>query len=215
MKKVSLFFKFFMVYFKRGPGTDLAVQLVCLQRHLHHGTDTTAISRLVLATKQEFLTLPWYVRFLLAANDLQHETSIKDSEVTCRPTQWQGRFWTLADLCVRPAVGFTHPPLEWVPATHSPEVKRHSEPDRLFPSSAEIKNEWSYTFPLHICLRGAHRANFFVRALYHCTDSAGRPTKSGIVGLHAYVAMELNWHFCTEYTPFACCCPSENGCTFF
>jgi hypothetical protein len=133
----------------------------------------------------------------------------------CRPIQWQGRFWTLADLWVRPAEGFTKFPLEWVTATHFPEVKRHGETDSLFPSSAEIKNEWSYTSPQYICLHGAHRAN---TNLYYRTDSAGRPTKSGIVGLHAaaYVAMELNRHFCTEYTPpFACCCPSENGCTFF
>ena len=53
----------------------------------------------------------------------------------------------------RPAVRPTQPPIEWVKGTgrdinHSP------------PSSAEVKNERSYTCVPPICLRGVDKENF-------------------------------------------------------
>jgi hypothetical protein len=45
-----------------------------------------------------------------------------------------------------PALGPTHPPIQWVPVTLSREVKWPGrETDRSRPSSAEFKNAWSYT----------------------------------------------------------------------
>jgi hypothetical protein len=52
----------------------------------------------------------------------------------------------------RPAVGPTQPPTQWVLWTLSPGVKqpRH-EDDHSAPSSAEVKNTWSYTSnPRHV-----------------------------------------------------------------
>jgi len=46
----------------------------------------------------------------------------------------------------RTSLGPTHPPIQWVSGALSQEVKRpESEADHLSPSSAEVKNAWSYT----------------------------------------------------------------------
>jgi hypothetical protein len=45
-----------------------------------------------------------------------------------------------------PAVGPTQPPIQWVTGTLSLGIKRPGrEADHLAPSSAEVKNAWSYT----------------------------------------------------------------------
>jgi hypothetical protein len=46
----------------------------------------------------------------------------------------------------RPALGPTQPPIQWVPKTLSPGVKRTGcEADHSPPTSAERKNTWTYT----------------------------------------------------------------------
>jgi hypothetical protein len=46
----------------------------------------------------------------------------------------------------RPALGLTHPPIQWVPAALSPGVKRQGrEADYSPPTSAEVKKTWIYT----------------------------------------------------------------------
>jgi hypothetical protein len=53
----------------------------------------------------------------------------------------------------RPALGPAHPPIRWVPGTLSLGVKWPGlEADHSHPSSAEVKNVWSYTStsPIHL-----------------------------------------------------------------
>jgi hypothetical protein len=53
----------------------------------------------------------------------------------------------------RPALGPTHPPIQWVSGALSLVLKRPGrEADHLRPYSAEVKNAWSYTFtpPIHL-----------------------------------------------------------------
>jgi hypothetical protein len=55
----------------------------------------------------------------------------------------------------RPAVGPTQPPIQWVPGALSLGVKRPvREADHSPPSSAEVKNAWSYTSTPPIRLHG-------------------------------------------------------------
>jgi len=50
----------------------------------------------------------------------------------------------------RPALGPTHPPMQWVTGALSLEVKRLGhEADYSPPSSAEVKNAWSYILTPH------------------------------------------------------------------
>jgi hypothetical protein len=47
----------------------------------------------------------------------------------------------------RPTLGPTQPPIQWVPGTLSPGVKRQGrEADRYPPTSAEVKKMWIYTY---------------------------------------------------------------------
>jgi hypothetical protein len=47
---------------------------------------------------------------------------------------------------LRPALGSTQPPIEWVPGAFSPGVRRLGrEADHIPPSSADVKNAWSST----------------------------------------------------------------------
>jgi hypothetical protein len=56
----------------------------------------------------------------------------------------------LFDTVSRPALGSTQPPIKWVPGTLSLEVKRPGrEADHSPPSSAEVKNAWSYASTSH------------------------------------------------------------------
>jgi hypothetical protein len=55
----------------------------------------------------------------------------------------------------RTALGPTEPPIQWVPGPLSLEVKRPGrEADNSPPSSAEVKNAWSYTSTPPIRLHG-------------------------------------------------------------
>jgi hypothetical protein len=65
----------------------------------------------------------------------------------------------------RRALGPTRPPIQWVPGALSLEVKRLGrEADHSPPSSAEVKNAWSYTFtPQYVFMAWClvkHRNNF-------------------------------------------------------
>jgi hypothetical protein len=45
----------------------------------------------------------------------------------------------------RLALVTTQPPIQWVPGASLGIARRGREADRLHPSSAKVKNEWSYT----------------------------------------------------------------------
>jgi hypothetical protein len=60
---------------------------------------------------------------------------------------------SLLTAASRPALKPTQPPIQWVPAALSLEAKRPGrEADHSLPSSAELKNSWSYTstLPIHV-----------------------------------------------------------------
>jgi hypothetical protein len=55
----------------------------------------------------------------------------------------------------RTALGHTQPPIQWIPGALSLGVKRlEREVDHSPPSSAEVKNAWSYTFIPSVRLHG-------------------------------------------------------------
>jgi hypothetical protein len=59
---------------------------------------------------------------------------------------WQGLGIFLFTTMSRMAPGPTQPPIQWVPGALSLGVKRPGrEADHSPPSSAKVKNEWSYT----------------------------------------------------------------------
>jgi hypothetical protein len=67
----------------------------------------------------------------------------------------------------RPALGPTQPPIQWVQGALSLGVKRPvREADHSPPSSAEVKNAWSYTSTPPIRFHGEvifkHRDNFYI-----------------------------------------------------
>jgi hypothetical protein len=54
-----------------------------------------------------------------------------------------------------PALGSTQPPIHWVPGALTPGVKwLGCEADHSSPSSAEVKNVWSYTSTPGLCFHG-------------------------------------------------------------
>jgi hypothetical protein len=66
---------------------------------------------------------------------------------------WQGLGIFLFTTASRPALGSTQPPIQWVPRAFSVGAKRPGrEADHSPPSSAEVKNAWSYTTtpPVHL-----------------------------------------------------------------
>jgi hypothetical protein len=68
---------------------------------------------------------------------------------------WQGLAIFLFTTASRPALGPTQPPIQWVSGILSLGVKRPGrEADHSPPSSAEVKNAWSYVSTLPIRLRG-------------------------------------------------------------
>jgi len=61
----------------------------------------------------------------------------------------------LLNIESRLALGPTQPPIHWVPGALSQGVKQLGhEADHSPPSSAEVKNMWSYTSVPPICLLG-------------------------------------------------------------
>jgi hypothetical protein len=81
----------------------------------------------------------------------------------------------LFTVASRPTLRPIQPPIQWVPGAISPGVKRQGrEADHSPPSSAEVKNVWSYTFTPPLRLHGVvlsyrtkHRVNF----TFACTFS--------------------------------------------
>jgi hypothetical protein len=70
-------------------------------------------------------------------------------------------FSTASKLALRP----TRPPIQWIPGSLSPSFKRPGrEADLSLPSSAEVKNAWSYTttppYVFMACCLIKHRDNF-------------------------------------------------------
>jgi hypothetical protein len=69
------------------------------------------------------------------------------------PRQGLGIF--LFTTASRPALGPTQPPIQWVLGSLSLRVKRPGrEANHSPPSSAEVKNAWSYTSTSPISLHG-------------------------------------------------------------
>jgi hypothetical protein len=71
----------------------------------------------------------------------------------------------LFNAASRTVLGPTQPPIQWVPGALSLGVKRpRREADHSSPSSAEVKNAWSYTFTPHYVFMAwclvKHRDNF-------------------------------------------------------
>jgi hypothetical protein len=68
---------------------------------------------------------------------------------------WQGLGIFLFTTASGTALGHTKPPIQWVPGALSLGVKRPGrEADHSPPSSAKVKNAWSYTSTPPICLHG-------------------------------------------------------------
>jgi hypothetical protein len=68
---------------------------------------------------------------------------------------WWGLGIFLFTTTSRTALGTTQPPIQWVPRALSVGVKRPGrEADHSPPSSAEVKNAWSYTCTPQIHLHG-------------------------------------------------------------
>jgi hypothetical protein len=68
---------------------------------------------------------------------------------------WRGLGFFLFTTASRPALGPIQPPIQWVPGALSLGVKRPvREADHSPPSSAEVKNAWSYTSTSPIRLHG-------------------------------------------------------------
>jgi hypothetical protein len=70
-------------------------------------------------------------------------------------------------LTSQPALGPTQPPIQWVPEALPLKVKRPgNEADHSPPSSAEVKNAWSYTSTLPYVFMALylvkHRGKFII-----------------------------------------------------
>ena len=79
---------------------------------------------------------------------------------------WQGQESELFPKLARLVLGPTHFPIQWVMGTTGMKLLGH-DADRSPPTSAEVKNEWSYTFIPHIVSTGTILP-FFTRNM---TDS--------------------------------------------
>jgi hypothetical protein len=89
---------------------------------------------------------------------LYHNNNSRDSSVGialgygldyrgCRVRFPAGLGISLFTTASRTALGPTQPPIQWVPGALSLGVTRMGrEADHLPPSSAEVKNAWSYTY---------------------------------------------------------------------
>jgi hypothetical protein len=69
-----------------------------------------------------------------------------------RGRSWgHGRMKNFVFSTSRTAVEHIKPPIQWVPAALSPEVKRPGREAGYLPTSAKVKNTWIYTStPPHI-----------------------------------------------------------------
>jgi hypothetical protein len=104
------------------------------------------------------------------------ETRLRAVRQGFNSRQGQGLF--LFVTASRPALRLTQPPIQWVPGTLTPEVKQlWREADHLPPSSAEVKNAWSYTstlpYSFMACCLVEHRGNFTFILPYHQYEESG------------------------------------------
>jgi hypothetical protein len=115
----------------------------------------------------------------------------------------------------RTALRHTQPPIQWVPGALSLGVKRPGrEADHSSPSSAEIKNAWSYiSTPQYVFMAWClvkHRDNFtftFTQTLTHVL-SLGTAFLENKIKVTAYSSEVKNAWSCA-YTPqyfFIACC---------
>jgi hypothetical protein len=71
---------------------------------------------------------------------------------------WSGQEISLFSLLSTLALGLTQPPLQWIAGVLSLGVKREvPEFGHSPPSSAEIKNEWSYSSTFPVCFPGVYK----------------------------------------------------------
>jgi hypothetical protein len=77
----------------------------------------------------------------LFTNLFQHSMGWTTGRSGFGPRRGQ-RIFSLSSVC-RPALGSTHPPVQWVPGVLSPGVKARPgrDTDHSPPSSAEVENE--------------------------------------------------------------------------
>jgi hypothetical protein len=86
--------------------------------------------------------LPLPVSPLIIQNDLNYLVSYFPGWPGLHSRQ--GRGFVLFAISSRPVLVATQPPIQWIPGPLSPGVNRPGR-DHLLPSSAELKNAWSYT----------------------------------------------------------------------
>jgi len=92
----------------------------------------------------------FYIIFVLE-NEVLVECSVS---MQYNSVTFQTGFFLFATLS-RPALGPTWCPIQQVLGACSPRVEwLGCEADHSPPSSAEIKNEWNYTFTPPVCLKG-------------------------------------------------------------
>ena len=56
------------------------------------------------------------------------------------------------------------PPIQWY-RVRPPGMKRQESEFESSPPSADVMNEWSYTFSPPVCLHGTHRVNVYIDLL--------------------------------------------------
>jgi hypothetical protein len=96
---------------------------------------------------------PWRIRAAIAQSVQRLATGWTIGVLEFYSRRGLGIF--LFTTASRTALGPTQPPIQWVPGTLSLRVKRQGrEADHSPPSSAEVKNVWSYTSTPPIRLHG-------------------------------------------------------------
>jgi hypothetical protein len=92
-----------------------------------------------------------------------------------------GKSWEFFTTASIPALGLTQPPTQWIPGALSLVVKRPGrEANHSHPSSAEVKNVWSYTstppIRLHCVVLNLKNTGtpFFTFYFYLCPCFTGR-----------------------------------------
>ena len=117
---------------------------------------------------------------------------------------WQGQVISCSKSMLGLALGPTQPPVQWVQGVLSTEVKwARCEPAQLHPSSAKVKNRWSYTSFPPIYIHGMHRNYCTFICSFTCLHSRDQ-NDPGIVYniLHAVLLSQFHLNC------FALCCAS-------
>jgi hypothetical protein len=66
----------------------------------------------------------------------------------------------------RSALGLTQLPIQWVPKFFPGNNTAANKADRSLPSSAEVKNEYSYTPNTPLCFHGMDKDNYYTDMNY-------------------------------------------------